>query len=285
MNPAELVGRIGSNAALDKLTKPVKGVVAKLVPAGPVKDVLSGTWLGHQLHPMLTDVVIGTFTSATILDLIGGKRAVPAANTLAVIGLLSVAPTAASGLADWADTTGSETRIGLVHAASNVVGAGFYAASIVARSRGNRLPASVLGLAGMGIMSVGGYLGGHLSFVKGVGVNHTFMEEPSKDWKAVADEAELADGAAIVISDGDVNVLVRHSGSACSGVSNRCTHAGGPLNEGSFEGSGSNVCVVCPWHASTFRMRDGGVVHGPATVPQPAYDVRISAGRVEIRST
>ncbi|MCU1386740.1 MAG: iron-sulfur protein, partial [Ilumatobacteraceae bacterium] len=258
--------------------------IAQLTPAGPVKDALSGTWLGHQLHPMLTDVVIGSFTSATVLDLIGGRRAARSANVLAVVGALAVVPTAASGLSDWADTSGSETRIGVVHAVSNIVGAGCYAASIIARRRGNRVSASMLGLVGMGVMSVGGYLGGHLTLVKGVGVNHTFLEEPTRDWKAVVDVGQLDEATPRVVADGDVDVVLYGSGRSHLAVSNRCTHAGGPLDEGTFEGTGPNVCVVCPWHASTFRMRDGAVVHGPATVPQPAYDVRVHEGSVEIRS-
>ncbi|MCU1401223.1 MAG: iron-sulfur protein [Acidimicrobiales bacterium] len=284
MKPADLVSRIGSNAALDKFAKPLKSKITDLIPGGAVKDALSGTWLGHQLHPMLTDVVIGSFTSATILDLIGGRRAARSANVLAITGVLAVAPTAASGLSDWSDTNGSETRIGVVHALSNVVGASCYVASIIARRRGNRVSASMLGLVGMGVMSVGGYLGGHLTLVQGVGVNHTFLEESSQDWKAVVDADQLEDATAKVVADGDVDVVVYGSSGWQLAVSKRCTHAGGPLDEGTFEGSGPNVCVVCPWHGSTFRMRDGSVVHGPATVPQPAYDVRVHEGKVEIRS-
>ena len=64
----------------------------KFIGRGLVKDVLSGTWLGHALHPMLTDIPIGSFTSGSLLDVFGGKRARPAAarqNTVASYGCLS----------------------------------------------------------------------------------------------------------------------------------------------------------------------------------------------------
>ncbi|MCU1391734.1 MAG: iron-sulfur protein [Ilumatobacteraceae bacterium] len=284
MTPADMVARIGSNASLDSFTKPVKELARKLSPAGPVKDILSGTWLGHQLHPMLTDVAIGSFTSATILDVIGGRRATKSANTLAIIGALSVVPTAASGLADWSDTNDPETRIGAVHAVSNLVGVGLYAASIVARHRGNRLAATVLGGVGMGVMSVGGYLGGHLTLVRGVGVNNTFAEEATTSWTDVMADDDLTEDKPVVRSVDGKKVLLHRSGRSHLAISNRCSHAGGPLNEGELTGSGRDVCVACPWHGSTFRMDDGSVVHGPATVPQPAYETRVHDGQMEIRS-
>ena len=59
-------------------TQPAKTIgkaVRDAVPAGPVKDALSGIWLGHALHPLLTDLPIGTWTSAVLLDWLGGGRA------------------------------------------------------------------------------------------------------------------------------------------------------------------------------------------------------------------
>src|SRR5204862_7183388 len=105
----------------------IAGPVAKLVkraapPKSPAKDVLSGTWLGHPLHPMLTDIPIGSFTSANVLDLIGGRAGQRAADRLVDLGLLSAVATAAAGAADWSDTYGEEQRIGVVHAASNLLG-------------------------------------------------------------------------------------------------------------------------------------------------------------------
>lgn len=283
MKRDEIAVRIGRTDMLDRIAEPVGKAAKRLIPRGAVKDALSGTWLGHQLHPMLTDIPIGSFTSASVLDLIGGRRAQPAANLLAAVGIMSVVPTAAAGLADWSDTYGPTRRIGVVHAAANLVGVGFYTASVLARRRGSRLSAAGLGLFGMGVMSLGGYLGGHLTLGRGVGVNHTLLEDPSPDWTPVLADSELHDNTPKRAELGDVSILLRRRGGVIDAISNRCTHAGGPLDEGTFDGSGADVCVTCPWHQSTFRLRDGAVVHGPAAVPQPSYESRVRDGTIELR--
>ena len=48
-----------------------------------------------------------------------------------------------------------------------------------------------------------------------------------------------------------------------------CTHAGGPLCEGSLWGD----IVTCPWHGSEFNVRTGEVVTGPADRPLKVYPV------------
>ena len=150
---------------------------------------MSGTALGHPLHPPLTDVVIGAWTSAVALDWLGGKRGGPAADWLVALGVLSALPTAAAGLNDWATLDGPTRRLGLVHATTNVVATGLFAASWLARRAGRRFVGRSLALAGYGTVSVGAFLGGHLSFRRGVGVDHTAFLEAPEDWTAVADEA------------------------------------------------------------------------------------------------
>ncbi len=285
MTMHDLATRIEHIDRLDVIAKPLGELVKRLIPNGRRKDVLSGTWLGHPLHPLLTDIPIGSFTSATILDLIGGRRLQPAANLLAGIGVVSVAPTAAAGFADWSDTYGPGRRIGVVHAAANVVGVGFYTASIMSRRHGKRFKATVLGLMGMGVMSVGGYLGGHLTFVRGVGVNRTFMEDPSREWRTVTTDDQLREGTPMVVDIDDVVVLLYRTNGIPHAISNICSHAGGPLDQGTFDSSSADgVCVTCPWHQSVFRVEDGSVVHGPATVPQPTYKVRSVGGKIEVRA-
>lgn len=279
-----VVRRIEGLERLDRIAEPLADAVKKLIPRGPLKDALSGTWLGHQLHPLLTDIPIGSFTSATILDLVGGRRAQPAASLLSAVGVVSVVPTAAAGLADWSDIYGPDRRVGLVHAAANLVGVGFYSASIVARLRGRRWSATSLGLLGMGVMTVGGYLGGHLTLVRGHGVNRVFMEEHPASWKLATTDKVLPERTPKVADLGDAPTLLYRSGDAIYGLSNRCTHAGGPLDEGEFDHSSpGGPCVTCPWHQSTFRLVDGSVVHGPASVPQPSYEVRMTTDGVAVR--
>jgi len=124
MKLQDVASRIEKIDAIDKIGDSLGGVVKKLIPAGQLKDALSGTWLGHPLHPLLTDIPIGSFTSATLLDLVGGRRSQPAANFLAAVGVMATLPTAAAGLSDWSDTYGAPRRVGVVHAAANAVGVG-----------------------------------------------------------------------------------------------------------------------------------------------------------------
>src|SRR4051794_12873515 len=105
--------------ALDGPSDRLAGLVGKVLPAGATKDLLSGTRLGHPVHPILTDVVIGSWTSSLFLDLVGGKSARDAADALVALGIGAALPTAVTGLSDWADTGGKARRIGLVHACAN----------------------------------------------------------------------------------------------------------------------------------------------------------------------
>jgi nitrite reductase/ring-hydroxylating ferredoxin subunit/uncharacterized membrane protein len=273
--------KLGGLEQLDKPAGAAAKAVSQAVGQGTVKDLLSGTPLGHPLHPLLTDIPIGTLTSAMLLDLLGSERAQPAADLLVAVGLLSALPTAASGAADWSDSYGPDQRIGAVHAVGNVVGLGLWACSLRARRRGDRRAGTVLGLAGMTTMAVGGYLGGYLSHSRGVGVNNAFYQHQPEDWTPVLAEAELVEGTPTRAVAGDATVLLYRSDGQVLAINSRCTHAGGPLDEGDVDAA---ACTVkCPWHQSVFRLGDGSVVHGPASVPQAAYDTRIQDGQIEIR--
>ena len=195
MKLQDVASRIEKIDAIDKIGDSLGGVVKKLIPAGQLKDALSGTWLGHPLHPLLTDIPIGSFTSATLLDLVGGRRSQPAANFLAAVGVMATLPTAAAGLADWSDTYGAPwPRSASCTPRRTRWASGSTRASILARTRGNRFSATTLGVMGMGAMSLGGYLGGHLTLVRGVGINRTMTEEPSGDWNTAIAADELAVG-------------------------------------------------------------------------------------------
>lgn len=275
--------RVGSLERLDAVAAPIVKVVKRMAPPKSLaKDLLSGTWLGHPLHPMLTDIPIGSFTSANVLDLIGGPAGESAADRLVDLGLLASVATAAAGAADWSDTYGEEQRIGVVHAASNVVGVALYAMSAVARRRGARGRATMLGLAGTTAMTIGGYLGGHLAWVRGVGVNNAFTQHPPTDWTDVVALDELEDGGSRRVDAGGATVLLVRRGADVLAIGSRCSHAGGPLEEGEID---VDACTVtCPWHQSEFDLETGAVMHGPATVPQVDYETRVTNGRVELRA-
>ena len=277
----DIAKKLGAVAALDRVAGPAAKAVKRAIPHGPAKDALSGAWLGHPLHPLLTDIPIGCFTSAGVLDLVPGSGTNRPADLLVALGLLSALPTAAAGAADWSDTYGSDQRVGVVHALGNLTGLALYTASLAARLRGRRGRARLLGFAGMTSMTVAGYLGGYLSFSRGVGVNHAFYEQGPEDWTPVLDEAELGEGKPIRVQAGGAPVLVYRTNGRLHAIGARCSHAGGPLEDGSID---DVACTVeCPWHHSVFRLTDGTVVHGPASSPQQPYDVRVLEGRIEVR--
>lgn len=282
LTPLEpLISQIESAELLDSVAKPLGKLVRENVPKGAVKDALSGTWLGHAVHPMLTDVVIGSFTSASLLDLLGAGDSV-AAERLISLGLAAYLPTAAAGVNDWADTEPVDDgirRAGVVHASLNAVGAMFYAASRRARRRGSHAAGAALGFAGMGVMMAGGYLGGHLTFSRGVGPDQTVFDPGPSDWTPAADASQLGEGRPLRAVVGDTPVLLVREGDLIFAIHDRCSHRGCSLSDGELDGSE----IVCACHGSRFDLRDGSLRGGPATAAQPAFQVRVQDGRVEVR--
>ena len=281
MNLHASAERLGRLEQLDTPAGAAAKAVQQVVGQGLVKDLLSGSRLGHPLHPLLTDIPIGTLASATVLDLVASRRGQAAADVLVAVGLFSALPTIAAGAADWSDSYGPDQRVGAVHALANAVGLGLYGWSLRARRRGDRRTGTALGLAGMTSMAVGGYLGGYLSHSRGVGVNNAFYQHAPEDWTAVLDEAELGEGASARAVAGDATVLLYRSNGQIHAIGSRCSHAGGPLDEGDIDAT--SCTVTCPWHQSVFRLEDGSVVHGPASVPQATYETRTQDGQIEIR--
>jgi nitrite reductase/ring-hydroxylating ferredoxin subunit/uncharacterized membrane protein len=277
-----LAERIGAATSLDGPAEAVAKWVRGAVPRGPVKDTLSGTPLGHALHPLLTDLPIGTWTSAALLDLVGGRAARPASRRLIAAGLLAAVPTAASGFNDWADTTPADDsvrRVGAVHAVANVAALGLHAASLSARRRGHHRSGVALGLAGVGALTVGGHLGGHLSYAKAVGVDQTAFASGPQEWTEVFDDAALPEGELRGAEvDGQPVVLARVRGQIHA-LADRCSHRGGSLHEGELVGD----CVECPLHGTRFRLADGAVERGPSAYPQPVYEARVASGRIAVR--
>ncbi|HEX4100850.1 MAG TPA: Rieske 2Fe-2S domain-containing protein [Pseudonocardiaceae bacterium] len=278
--PHELVRRIERFTPLDKVARPLAGLVGKVVRPRRVRNLLSGTKLGHPVHPMLTDLPIGAWSMSALLDTVGGTGAEPTADLLVGVGILGAVPTAMTGLNDWSDTIGADRRVGVVHAGATVAALGLYLASLIARCGGRRGRGKLLGLARLGVLMAGGYLGGHLSFARAVNVNHTTFEHRPQEWTPVLADAELGEGEHRRVSAGGAAVLLVRDGGQLYALANTCSHAGGPLDEGELV----DGCVVCPWHASTFRLTDGSIVRGPASIPQPAYQTRVSDGKIEVRS-
>ena len=276
-----LVEALESAGAIDAPAERIGKAVRGAVSPGALKDALSGTWLGHALHPLLTDVVIGSFVSATILDLIGGDDDGGAAERLIGVGLAAYGPTALTGASDWADSEAKDERVrrvGIVHAGTNATAFGLYAASLVERRRGNRGRGKLLALAGSGVLGAASFLGAHLSFARGVGPNQTAFDEGPGDWTEV-DTSGLQDATPAGVVAGDTPVLlVRHRGHLHA-MHDRCSHRGCLLSDGALDGE----VIECGCHGSRFRLGDGSIERGPATSPQPVYEVREQGGRTEVR--
>jgi nitrite reductase/ring-hydroxylating ferredoxin subunit len=137
-----------------------------------------------------------------------------------------------------------------------------------------------LSSAGLGVSLGAAYLGGHLSFVRGVGVNRTAFDAIVMDWTEVVTVSELIPEKPVRVSAGGVPVVVVLQAGTVHALSATCNHAGGPLDEGQIV----DRCIRCPWHSSKFALADGRVVRGPAASDQPAWEVRVDDGRVSVRS-
>jgi nitrite reductase/ring-hydroxylating ferredoxin subunit/uncharacterized membrane protein len=278
----QLTKRVEKMEALDRFANFMQKFVSRIVPQeSALKDLLSGTWLGRPLHPMLTDVVIGVWTSASVLDILGGKRAERAAGQLVFIGNVAALPTIAAGLSDWAELWGAQQRLGSIHALGNATALSFQTLSFKARRGGKRKKARLLSLTAMTIAGAFAYLGGHLSFVKGVGVNQTAFEEWPQEWTPVIAEEDLVEDTLTPARADGVRIMLYKQGEQLYALSDRCSHRGCPLHLGQID----DLMLECSCHGSIFRLSDGGVVRGPATVPAPSYEVRCQDGKVEVRLT
>jgi len=273
-----IVTPVARSSTLEKIAKVAAKLTYKVLPNGRTRDALSGTWMGHPLHPMLTDVTIGALTSAVLLDVVTKEGAPP---VLLAAGVLSALPTAAAGLSDLADVErGPDRAVGAAHAIGNLTGVALFGWSWVSRLRGRKGKGVVLSLAGTAVMTGAGFLGGDLSFRRGIGVDQTVTDQRFTDWTPVIDADALPSEEPRRARAGRTDVYLYRSGDSVYALANRCSHRGGPLYKGK-----TTACVVrCPWHLSAFDIRDGSIVNGPATAPQPSYETRINDGKVEIRS-
>jgi nitrite reductase/ring-hydroxylating ferredoxin subunit/uncharacterized membrane protein len=275
----EVTGRLSEIEALDGLAEWAQKIVRTAVPQeSRLKDVLSGTWLGHPAHPPLTDVVIGAWTGALVLDLFGDERSDGAARRLVGAGILAAVPTALTGLSDWAELRDGARRLGAVHALGNSTALVLNTLSWAVRGNGRRRTGVALSLLAFGAASASAWLGGHLAFGKGVGVDQTVFQESPSEWTEVAEPGDLTEGALVRREVDGVGVLLVRSEGAIHAVADRCNHRGCSLSEGELR----DGTIVCPCHGSAFRL-DGTLVKGPATASQPAFEVRAAGGRVEIR--
>lgn len=268
----------------DTVAQAVVRVTGRTELTRDMADLLHGLWLGHPLHAVLTDVTIGTWTSAILLDMASiitdSDQLEEGADFLTAFGTMSAGATAATGLNDYSRIKDDAKREGLLHGLLNAAAITSYAISTAARLMGKRrlgLGASVLGF---GITLYSAWIGGDMVYRKRVGVNHAIQPgEALRVWTPVMPNEELLEGQPRRVEVDETPILLYRRYGEVYAIGAVCSHAGGPLEKGKFV----EFCVECPWHQSVFDVRDGSVVHGPATMTQPAFETRVTDGEIQIR--
>jgi nitrite reductase/ring-hydroxylating ferredoxin subunit/uncharacterized membrane protein len=278
--------QVVDNPAIDRVAEPLSKAVRGAYEAGgplgqQAKNALHGVWLGHPLHPVLTDVPLGAWTTALALDAAAqGDSGMRRAATFAMgVGLLGAAGSAVTGLTDWSETDGQSRRTGLVHGLLNVTATAFFAAAFALRQKDSHEGGRKCAWTGYAIALAAAYLGGDLVYDQRIGVTHAVGSLP-EEFTPVLDSAALPENTMVRARAGDTDVLlVRQHGRVCALV-HACAHLGGPLSEGTL----NDGSVVCPWHGSEFGLADGRVLNGPATHDQPCLLVRERDGRIEVKT-
>jgi nitrite reductase/ring-hydroxylating ferredoxin subunit/uncharacterized membrane protein len=244
-----------------------------------------GRWVGHPVHPALSDLPVGLWAGVLVLDLTdrdpAPRRGIDAAGMLSAAGLLAAGATALTGLNDWAVSDDQDRRVGLMHGVLNTAALGLQGASLATRVSGHRAAARALSAASFAVTAAAGYLGGHLVFTRGVMVSRVAWATEPRRWTRTLQDAELpADTPVAVVAEGRQILLYRHDDTLYA-IDNLCSHAGGLLSRGPVAG----LTVTCPLHGSRFCLADGRVLRGPSGQPQPVLPTRIRNGWIEVRGS
>lgn len=243
-------------------------------PMRPVKDLLNGTWLGHPLHAVLTDVPIGAFTLLLIFDFFDLRVA---SDICLGLGLLSMAAAAVAGLADYTDTDDHPRIVATVHATVMTLALILYILSLALRlgqaPDASRSVPFALDIVGYLLVAGGAYIGGEVVYTLGNVVNrHAWRFFGSGKWQAL-DVAEIPEGRLVKARAGAQALVIVRNGDALLALHDSCAHAGGPLSEGKL----ADGAVECPWHGSRFDMATGYRRRGPTDYDQPRFEVRRAA--------
>lgn len=271
----------------DRLQPTVAAALGVDGPVGPqVANFLHGTWLGHPFHVVLTDVPLGSWTAAAVLDALEantGSRALGRGADAAIkVGLVGAAAAAITGLADWSKIGGGQPRrIGLTHGLLNVTATACYVTSLCLRRSRARRAGRRFALLGLIVSSAAAYLGGHLVYKEKLGVDHTAGYSPPEDFVSVLPEAELAENQLRRVDANGMPVLLVRRSQRIYAIAETCAHLGGPLSEGNLE----DASVRCPWHGSRYSLEDGRVLEGPSVHAQPVLAVRVRDGQIEVRAS
>jgi nitrite reductase/ring-hydroxylating ferredoxin subunit/uncharacterized membrane protein len=285
----DLLERLDQLGWLRKLSDQLAGLLVPIRERHQDKVAVEllhgGRWLGHPLHPALSDLPVGLWAGVTVLDVAdrdpGPRRGMDAAGVLSAAGIVAAGATALTGISDWTVSEEQDRRIGLFHGLVNTAALGLQCASLGARMTGHRGTARALGVASFSVTAAAGYLGGHLVFTKGVMVNRVAWATGPRRWARALQEADLADDTPTAVeAEGRQILLYRHDGTLHA-IDNICSHAGGLLSRGTV----TDLVVTCPLHGGRFSLADGCVRRGPPNQPQPVLPTRIRNGWIEVRGS
>jgi nitrite reductase/ring-hydroxylating ferredoxin subunit/uncharacterized membrane protein len=284
MAERRLVQAIENQTQLDAVIDPVKQPLEQfLAQRAGLRSWLNGTWLGHAVHPALVALPIGAWTASCVLDLLDAfgvnRNLRQASDTITGVGLVAALGAAIFGIADWSYTIDKPKRVGFVHGATNIAITSLYAGSLLARSKGNRAVGVALSAVGYDLLQFSGWLGGELTYRFGLGVDHTAFQEGPTEWATVAGVADVTEGHLHRAEANGVPVLLGRYQGEVYAIGDTCSHLGCSLAEGELQGD----MVVCPCHGSGFRLTDGEVLQGPASVRMPRFSVRTEGDRLAVR--
>jgi nitrite reductase/ring-hydroxylating ferredoxin subunit/uncharacterized membrane protein len=283
-----MLGRYVTRAvdAQSRWSKPLgdfnhRWLAALFHPIRPIQNFLNGSWLGHPVHAVVTDVPIGALTVSIIADVIGQPIV---ADVSLLLGVLAMVASAVTGAADYTEVDGTARNRATVHMVVMILSLILYAISLVIRSGSpaDRLAPIVLSVVAYLLLLLGGAIGGDLVYLIGTHVNRNAWRGAGAKWIKLdlGDLTDIPEGGPTKLKAGINDLAVVREGDRILAVHALCAHAGGPLAEGSLVGD----AIECPWHGSRYRMADGHNVRGPSMYDQPAYDVRrTEAGGWEVR--
>jgi len=121
MQTETILDEIERTEQLDDAAEFLLDKVGKSLADGSSGGLLKGKWLGHPLHPMLTDIPIGFWTAGVTLDFLKPPSGRKAAQLLIGLGTVSAIPTALAGLTDGSAVEDpAERRIAAAHALGNL---------------------------------------------------------------------------------------------------------------------------------------------------------------------
>jgi len=168
MNLHHVLGSVERVESLDAPAAATSRIARRLIERTRLAGALRGSWLGHPVHPLLITIPVGTWMTSAVFDIL--FKDVTTARRLIAVGLAATPPTVLAGWADYSLLDRRQQRVGLVHAASNAVGVIMFWLSYRAYRRNRNRAARTYSFLGLAAISVGGALGGHLSYAQGAGM-------------------------------------------------------------------------------------------------------------------